>query len=58
MLEPYEISAGMAFPKPYIMTGNKREQVKKAGNAVTPPAAHYDAYATGTEVIARYVGDN
>lgn len=39
MLEPYEITAGMAFPKTYIMTGNKREQVKQAGNAVTPPAA-------------------
>ncbi|NKG22227.1 DNA cytosine methyltransferase [Paeniglutamicibacter sp. ANT13_2] len=39
MLEPHEISAGMAFPKSYIMTGNKREQVKQAGNAVTPPAA-------------------
>jgi DNA (cytosine-5)-methyltransferase 1 len=39
MLEPYEITAGMAFPKSYIMTGNKREQVKQAGNAVTPPAA-------------------
>jgi len=39
MLEPHEITAGMAFPKEYIMTGNKREQVKQAGNAVTPPAA-------------------
>lgn len=39
MLEPHEISAGMAFPKDYIMTGNKRELVKQAGNAVTPPAA-------------------
>jgi len=39
MLEPHEISRGMAFPKEYIMTGNKREQVKQAGNAVTPPAA-------------------
>lgn len=39
MLEPREITAGMAFPKSYIMTGNKREQVKQAGNAVTPPAA-------------------
>ena len=39
MLEPHEITAGMAFPKDYIMTGNKREQVKQAGNAVTPPAA-------------------
>lgn len=39
MLEPHEIASGMAFPKDYIMTGNKREQVKQAGNAVTPPAA-------------------
>lgn len=39
MLEPHEITAGMAFPTGYIMTGNKREQVKQAGNAVTPPAA-------------------
>lgn len=39
MLEPHEIKAGMAFPKDYIMLGNKREQVKMAGNAVTPPAA-------------------
>jgi DNA (cytosine-5)-methyltransferase 1 len=39
MLEPHEIMAGMAFPKTYIMTGNKREQVKQSGNAVTPPAA-------------------
>lgn len=39
MLEPHEIKAGMAFPKEYIMLGNKREQVKMAGNAVTPPAA-------------------
>ncbi|MFJ6002564.1 hypothetical protein [Arthrobacter sp. NPDC092385] len=35
ILEPREITAGMAFPHDYIMTGNKREQVKKAGNAVT-----------------------
>ena len=39
MLEPHEIKAGMAFPKEYIMLGNKREQVKMAGNAVTPPAS-------------------
>ncbi|MET1156018.1 hypothetical protein [Arthrobacter sp.] len=39
MLEPYEISAGQAFPKGYIMSGNKREQVKQACNAVIPPAA-------------------
>jgi DNA (cytosine-5)-methyltransferase 1 len=57
MLEPYEISAGMAFPKTYIMTGNKREQVKQAGNAVTPPAAR-DLFIvaalslSGTETLA------
>ena len=39
MLEPHEIMAGMAFPKTYQMTGNKREQVKQSGNSVTPPAA-------------------
>lgn len=39
MLEPHEIKRGMAFPDEYIMIGNKREQVKMAGNAVTPPAA-------------------
>lgn len=37
MFEPHEITGGMAFPKAYQMTGNKREQVKQAGNSVTPP---------------------
>jgi DNA (cytosine-5)-methyltransferase 1 len=39
MLEPHEIAAGMAFPPDYTILGNKREQVRQAGNAVTPPAA-------------------
>lgn len=39
MLEPHEITWGMAFPRDYRMLGNKREQTKLAGNAVTPPAA-------------------
>lgn len=39
MLEPREIAAGMAFPATYIIKGNRREQVRQAGNAVTPPAA-------------------
>lgn len=39
MLEPAEIKRGMAFPTDYVMLGTKREQVKQAGNAVTPPAA-------------------
>ena len=39
MLEPHEVKVGMAFSRGYVMLGNKREQVKLAGNAVTPPAA-------------------
>ncbi|OYO16618.1 DNA methyltransferase [Enemella dayhoffiae] len=39
MLEPSEIAAGMAFPGDYQWAGTKRERVKLAGNAVTPPAA-------------------
>ena len=39
MLEPDEIKLGMAFPRDYVLLGNKREQVKQSGNAVTPPAA-------------------
>jgi DNA (cytosine-5)-methyltransferase 1 len=39
MLEPREISAAMDFPKDYQMVGTRREQVRLAGNAVTPPAA-------------------
>jgi len=39
MLEPHEVAAGMAFPGDYIWEGTRRERVKMAGNAVTPPAA-------------------
>lgn len=39
MLEPVEIKHGMAFPTGYVLLGNKREQVRMAGNAVTPPPA-------------------
>lgn len=39
MLEPHEIAAGMSFPLDYQWSGNKRERVRLAGNAVTPPAA-------------------
>ncbi len=39
MLEPREIVAAMDFPREYVVLGNRREQVKMAGNAVTPPAA-------------------
>jgi DNA (cytosine-5)-methyltransferase 1 len=37
MLQPHEIKLAMAFPPSYIVKGTKREQVKLAGNAVTPP---------------------
>jgi DNA (cytosine-5)-methyltransferase 1 len=38
MLEPYEVAAAMAFPTGYIpRTLPKKDQVKLAGNAVTPP---------------------
>ena len=38
MLEPYEIAAAMAFPDHYIPRQlTKRDQVRLAGNAVTPP---------------------
>jgi DNA (cytosine-5)-methyltransferase 1 len=51
MLEPHEIKRGMAFPTEYIMLGNKRVQVKMAGNAVTPPAAR-DLVACGVESLS------
>ena len=38
MLQPHEIQAAMAFPASYQVLGNKREQVRQLGNAVTPPA--------------------
>ncbi|EUA33015.1 C-5 cytosine-specific DNA methylase family protein [Mycobacterium xenopi 3993] len=37
MLEPREIAAAMDFPGDYRILGNRREQVRQAGNAVTPP---------------------
>ena len=44
MFEPHEVAAGMAFPDTYNWQPNvkqlsKRDLVKLAGNAVTPPAA-------------------
>lgn len=39
MLEPHEIAAGMSFPADYKWAGTKRDRVRMAGNAVTPPAA-------------------
>lgn len=45
MFEPHEVAAGMAFPADYVWQPSgtkhvsKRDLVKAAGNAVTPPAA-------------------
>ena len=42
MLEPYEIAAAMAFPTGYIPRDlPKKDQVKLAGNAVTPPVMQW-----------------
>ncbi|MBO0830011.1 MAG: DNA cytosine methyltransferase [Streptosporangiales bacterium] len=50
MLEPHEIAAGMAFAPAYVLLGNKRERVRLAGNAVTPPAAR-DLIAAVVEAL-------
>lgn len=35
----WNVVIGMAFPAEYVVLGNRREQFRMAGNAVTPPAA-------------------
>jgi DNA (cytosine-5)-methyltransferase 1 len=50
MLMPDEIKRGMAFAPEFVLLGTKREQVKLAGNAVTPPAAR-DLIAAVIEAI-------
>ena len=50
MLEPHEIASGMSFPRDYRWLGTKRERVRLAGNAVTPPAAR-DLIQVGVESI-------
>lgn len=39
MLTTRELIGAMAFPGDYVVLGNRREQARMAGNAVTPPAA-------------------
>lgn len=51
MLAPAEYAAAMSFPDSYIWLGTKRERVRMAGNAVTPPAAR-DLFAMIYEAIA------
>lgn len=41
MLMPHEVKRGMAFDDDYVILGNRRDQVKQAGNAVTPPVMDY-----------------
>lgn len=50
MLTPDEIKLAMAFREDFVLLGNQREQVKLAGNAVTPPAAR-DLIAAVVEAI-------
>ena len=53
MLEPAEIGAAMAFHAGYRVLGNRREQVRQYGNAVTPPAAEWLIRS----VVASLAGD-
>jgi len=39
MLEPREIGRAMSFANDYVVLGNRRQQAKQYGNAVTPPVA-------------------
>lgn len=52
MLEPHEIMLGMAFARDYNLLGTKRDKVKQAGNAVTPPAARDLGHAVAEFLLA------
>ncbi|WP_193596106.1 DNA cytosine methyltransferase [Microbacterium sp. YJN-G] len=52
MLEPHEIMLGMAFAPDYNLLGTKRDKVKQAGNAVTPPAARDLGHAVAEFLLA------
>ena len=41
MLQPLELGRGMTFESDYIVFGNKREQTRQYGNAVTPITAKW-----------------
>ena len=41
MFQPHEVKDGMGFKNEYVLLGNSRQQVKLAGNAVTPPVAEW-----------------
>lgn len=50
MLTPQEFKVGMAFARPFVLLGSKREQVRMCGNTVTPPVAR-DLIACVVEAI-------
>jgi DNA (cytosine-5)-methyltransferase 1 len=52
MLEPHEIQLGMGFARDYHLVGSKRDKVKQAGNAVTPPAARDLGHAVAEFLLA------
>lgn len=52
MLEPHEIQAGMGFARDYVLMGTKRDKVKQAGNAVTPPVARDLGHAVADFLLA------
>ncbi|MEU7140848.1 DNA cytosine methyltransferase [Nocardia sp. NPDC046473] len=54
MLEPGEIKESQALAKTYVLLGNRREQVRLAGNAVTPPAAR-DLISAVAEALGQEV---
>ena len=41
MFEPGECKDAQGFPRSYDVLGNKREQVKQIGGAVSPPVAEF-----------------
>jgi DNA (cytosine-5)-methyltransferase 1 len=50
MMLPDEVKRGMGFASRFVLLGNKREQVRMCGNAVTPPIAR-DLIAAVVEAI-------
>lgn len=52
MLEPHEIQLGVGFAADYHLVGSKRDKVKQAGNAVTPPAARDLGHAVAEFLLA------
>jgi DNA (cytosine-5)-methyltransferase 1 len=56
MLEPIEAQRAMAFPEHHVMLGTKRERVRMAGNAVTPPTSR-DLISAYSEVLNAIVID-